>query len=372
MKVGMSIFMQNTNDKWTDYEVYHNDLALADQAESLGFDSIWSVEHHFTPYTMVPDVLQFLTYMAGRTSKIELGSMVVVLPWHDPVRVAEQIAMLDNLSKGRIVIGFGRGAATVEYNGFRVSMEESRERFVEAAEVVHKALANERFAHNGKYFQIPEMSIRPRPYSHPEKRLYGAAVSPDTAERMAKLGLGVLIAIPLYGWEAQAKDVQRHQQILLEQGHQPVPPISSSFVFCAETEKEAQEGARQWMGGYWGSADAHYKFSDGHLKSVKGYEHYGTIADAAKTTTPEQSVDGFVKLQVAGTPEQCLEQIYTMQDLVGLNHFIAVFSYGGMPHEVAERNLRLFASEVMPKLQREERKVVPVSTRSAATQPQAK
>ena len=100
MKVGMSIFMQNTNDKWTDYEVYHNDLALADQAESLGFDSIWSVEHHFTPYTMVPDVLQFLTYMAGRTSKIELGSMVVVLPWHDPVRVAEQIAMLDNLSKG--------------------------------------------------------------------------------------------------------------------------------------------------------------------------------------------------------------------------------------------------------------------------------
>ena len=372
MKVGMSIFMQNTNNKWTDYEVYQNDLKLADLAEPLGFDSIWSVEHHFTPYTMVPDVLQFLTYMAGRTSKIELGSMVVVLPWHDPVRVAEQIAMLDNLSKGRIVIGFGRGAATVEYNGFRVAMEESRERFVEAAEVVHKALANERFAYNGKYFQIPEMSIRPRPHSHPEKRLYGAAVSPDTAERMAKLGLGVLIAIPLYGWEAQAKDVQRHQQILLEQGHQPVPPISSSFVFCAETEKEAQEGARQWMGGYWGSADAHYKFSDGHLKGVKGYEHYGTIADAAKTTTPEQSVDGFVGLQVAGTPAQCLEQIYTMQDLVGLNHFIAVFSYGGMPHDVADRNLRLFASEVMPKLQRQERKVMPVTTSSSVAQQQAK
>ncbi len=371
MKVGMSIFMQNTNDKWTDYEVYQNDLKLADLAEPLGFDSIWSVEHHFTPYTMVPDVLQFLTYMAGRTSKIELGSMVVVLPWHDPVRVAEQISMLDNLSKGRVIIGFGRGAATVEYNGFRVSMEESRDRFVEAAEVVHKALANERFEHQGKYFQIPEMSIRPRPFSHPEKRLYGAAVSPDTAERMAKLGLGVLVAIPLYGWEAQAKDVQRHEQILREHGRQPVPPITSSFVFCAETEKEAREGARQWMGGYWGSADAHYKFSDGHLKSVKGYEHYGTIADAAKTTTPQESVDGFVKLQVAGTPDQCLEQIYTMQDLVGLDHFIAVFSYGGMPHDAAERNLRLFASEVMPKLQRQERKVVPVTTRAAA-QPQAK
>jgi len=371
MRVGMAAVFQNPGRARRDFDVYQDDLRLADLCEPLGFDSIWSVEHHFTPYTMVPDVLQFLTYMAGRTSKIELGSMVVVLPWHDPVRVAEQIAMLDNLSKGRIVIGFGRGAATVEYNGFRVAMEESRDRFVEAAEVVHKALANERFEHQGKYFQIPEMSIRPRPFSHPEKRLYGAAVSPDTAERMAKLGLGVLVAIPLYGWEAQAKDVQRHKQILRAQGHQPVPPITSSFVFCAETEKEAREGARQWMGGYWGSADAHYKFSDGHLKSVKGYEHYGTIADAAKTTTPQESVDGFVKLQVAGTPDQCLEQIYTMQDLVGLDHFIAVFSYGGMPHDAAERNLRLFASEVMPKLQRQERKVVPVTTR-AAVQAQAK
>jgi alkanesulfonate monooxygenase SsuD/methylene tetrahydromethanopterin reductase-like flavin-dependent oxidoreductase (luciferase family) len=372
MKVGMSVFMQNTNNRWSDYEVYRNDVKLADLAEPLGFDSIWSVEHHFTPYTMVPDVVQFLTYMAGRTNKIELGTMVIVLPWHDPVRVAEQIAMLDLLSNGRIIIGFGRGAATVEYNGFRVPMEESRERFVEAAEVVVKALANERFAHQGKFFQIPEMSIRPRPFSHPERRLYGAAVSPDTAERMAKLGLGVLIAIPLYGWDAQAEDVKRHEQILRKQGHEPVPPISSSFVFCAETEKEAREGARQYMGGYWGSADAHYHFSDGHLKAVKGYEHYGVIADNAKTTTPEQGVDGFVSLQVAGTPDQCLEQIHTMQDKVGLNHFIAVFSYGGMPHDTAERNLRLFAAEVMPKLQREERKVVPVGASSAASQVQAK
>jgi alkanesulfonate monooxygenase SsuD/methylene tetrahydromethanopterin reductase-like flavin-dependent oxidoreductase (luciferase family) len=164
MKVGMSIFMQNTNDKWTDYEVYQNDLNLADLAEPLGFDSIWSVEHHFTPYTMVPDVLQFLTYMAGRTSKIELGSMVVVLPWHDPVRVAEQIAMLDNLSKGRIVIGFGRGADR-RVQWFRVAMEESRDRFVEAAEVVHKALANGGL-NAGKYFQIPDEYLSTA-FSHP-------------------------------------------------------------------------------------------------------------------------------------------------------------------------------------------------------------
>ena len=363
MKVGMSVFMQNSNNKWSDYEVYQNDLRLADQAEALGFDSLWSVEHHFTPYTMVPDVVQFLTYMAGRTTKIELGTMVIVLPWHDPVRAAEQIAMLDILSKGRIIVGFGRGAASVEYNGFRVPMEESRERFVETAEVVVKALSNERFSHEGKYFQIPETSIRPRPFSHPERRLYGAAVSPDTAERMAKLGLGVLVAIPLHGWDAVAKDVERHDQIIRAAGHEPVKPIVSSFVYVGETEKEARQGAFDYMGGYWASADAHYNFSDGHLKNVKGYEHYGVIADNAKTTTPDQAVEGFINLQVAGTPDQCLEQIYAMRDKVDFDHLISVFSYGGMPPELTERSMKLFASEVMPKLQQEG---VPVTTEPAS------
>jgi alkanesulfonate monooxygenase SsuD/methylene tetrahydromethanopterin reductase-like flavin-dependent oxidoreductase (luciferase family) len=105
---------------------------------------------------------------------------------------------------------------------------------------------------------------------------------------------------------------------------------------------------------------------------VKGYEHYGTIADAAKTTTPEQSVEGFINIQVAGTPDQCLEQIFTMKEKVGLNHFIAVFSYGGMPPELAERNMRLFASEVMPALQREGIESVTVNAPAAAAQLAAK
>ena len=82
----------------SDFEVYQNELRLADMVEPLGFDSIWAVEHHFTDYTMCPDVLQFLSYMAGRTQTVQLGSMVVVLPWHNPLRVAEQFSVLDHLS----------------------------------------------------------------------------------------------------------------------------------------------------------------------------------------------------------------------------------------------------------------------------------
>ena len=140
MKVGMAVIFQNPADARPDRDVYADELRLADLAEPLGFDSIWSVEHHFTDYTMVPDVLQLLTYLAGRTHRVQLGSMVVVLPWHDPLRVAEQVALLDNLSGGRMLLGIGRGAGRVELEGFRVSMSESRERFVESAEMILRGL----------------------------------------------------------------------------------------------------------------------------------------------------------------------------------------------------------------------------------------
>ena len=128
MHVGMSAIFQGFGGSLSDREEWAADLRLADLAEPLGFESIWSVEHHFTNYTMCPDVLQFLTYMAGRTERIQLGSMVVVLPWHDPMRVAEEIAMLDNMSGGRLILGLGRGAGKVEFDGFRQSMDESRPR----------------------------------------------------------------------------------------------------------------------------------------------------------------------------------------------------------------------------------------------------
>src|SRR2546421_9573570 len=116
MHVGYAPVFQNPGNALSDAEVYRQELRLAEMAEPLGFESIWSVEHHFTEYTMCPDVLQFLTYMAGRTTKVGLGSMVVVLPWHDPVRVAEQIVMLDHMSNGRLILGLGRGTGKVEFD----------------------------------------------------------------------------------------------------------------------------------------------------------------------------------------------------------------------------------------------------------------
>ena len=145
-----------------DAEVYRQELRLAEMAEPLGFDSIWSVEHHFTDYTMCPDVLQFLTYMAGKTQHVKLGTMVIVLPWHDPIRVAEQIALLDHLSGGRLILGLGRGLARVEYEGFRIDQDEGRQRFVEYAQLILDGL-EQGYIEGGATLQQPRRDIRPSP-----------------------------------------------------------------------------------------------------------------------------------------------------------------------------------------------------------------
>src|SRR5262249_20841317 len=140
MHVGMAAVFQNPGKARPDREGYRNDLRLAALAEPLGYESIWGVEHHFTDYTMCPDVLQFLTYMAGRTERARLGSMVVVLPWHDPMRVAEEVSMLDNISGGRLILGLGRGAGKVAVDGFRLSIDETRWRCTEQAAILLREL----------------------------------------------------------------------------------------------------------------------------------------------------------------------------------------------------------------------------------------
>src|SRR6266851_5474203 len=180
MRVGMASIFQNPGRHHTDHEVYRQELRLADLAEPLGLDSIWSVEHHFTDYTMCPDVLQFLTYMAGRTSRVSLGSMVVVLPWHDPLRVAEEVSMLDAISDGRLILGLGRGAGKVEFDGFRLSMDESRARFVESAEMLLRGLESGFVEYDGAFIKQPRKAIRPAPFKSFRGRTYAAAVSPES------------------------------------------------------------------------------------------------------------------------------------------------------------------------------------------------
>jgi alkanesulfonate monooxygenase SsuD/methylene tetrahydromethanopterin reductase-like flavin-dependent oxidoreductase (luciferase family) len=355
MKVGVALNML-TKEGRSDADVFAEHMALGDLAEPLGFDSLFALEHHFTGYAMSPSPTHLLAYYAGRTKRITLGTAVIVLPWHDPVRVAEEIALLDVYSGGRCLFGFGRGAASVEYAGFRIPMEEARARFVEAAKIVVKALTQEVFDWDGEFFKIPPTSIRPRPISHPERRFYASSVSPESAEIMAKLGFGVLVVMQ-NEWPKAAEDIQRYRDIAVSVGHTPRPPIILTNVSCAESRDEAQERAKTYLARKWDSIDNHYHFSDGHLANVKGYEFYGGMAKTYSKMKDEgfrkKATDFYVKIQIVGTPDDCLQQVAELQRLTGLDHLATEFGFGGMPHEQAELNMRLFADRVMPVLQRD-------------------
>jgi alkanesulfonate monooxygenase SsuD/methylene tetrahydromethanopterin reductase-like flavin-dependent oxidoreductase (luciferase family) len=368
MKVGIALNMLQKEGR-SDADVFAEHLALGDLAEPLGFDSLFALEHHFTGYAMSPSPTQLLSYFAGRTRRITLGTAVIVLPWHDPVRVAEEIALLDVLSGGRCLFGFGRGAASVEYAGMRVPMEEARARFVETAKIVVLALTSESFEWKGEFFDIPRTAIRPRPISHPERRFYASSVSPESAEIMAKLGFGVLVVMQ-NEWPKAAEDIQRYRDIAASVGHTPRPPIILTNISVAESRSEAEDRARIYLSRKWDSIDAHYHFSDGHLASVKGYEFYGGMAKTYSKMKDEsfrkKATDFYVKIQIVGTPDECLQQVAELRRLTGVDHLATEFGYGGMPHEQAELNMRLFAERVMPTLQRD-----PAFSRPAPTPSQS-
>ena len=359
MQVGLSAYFQSPtyldefNDTLgtTDQQLYRDELALVEMAEPMGFDSVWSVEHHFTGYTMTPDVLQFLAYVAGQTKRVQIGSMVVVLPWHNPARVADSVAMLDNLSGGRFLFGIGRGLGRVEFEGLGVPMEESRERFVEAAEMVLTGLEQGYIEYDGKYFQQPRRAIRPAPVRSFRNRTYAAAVSPESLEIMARLGAGILV-VPQKPWDTTVAELTRYRELYSEiNGAEPPKPIVSCQVYCDEDGARAAELGERYVMNYYASVLQHYEMAGEHLGQTKGYEYYGNVAKIINKVGAEQSQHFYAQLHVYGTPDECVDRIAWIGEQTGSEHFIGIFRYGGITAEDARRNLVLFHEKVQPRLQ---------------------
>ncbi|HUY37686.1 MAG TPA: LLM class flavin-dependent oxidoreductase [Candidatus Binataceae bacterium] len=352
MKVGGAVIFQNPMNARSDRDVYRDDLRIGDLYEPLGFDSIWSVEHHFDDYTMCPDVLQFLSYYAGRTKNVQLGSMVVVVPWHDPIRVAEQVSVVDHQSGGRMILGLGRGLARIEYDGFRLEMGESRERFIEYSSAILEALERGYMEFDGTYLKQPRRDIRPKPFKSFKGRTYAAAVSPESARIMAKLGIGILI-IPQKPWEAVAQELAEYRTIYKQvNGGEPLPTIAAGWTFCDKNRDRAREMAVKYIGGYWQTALRHYEMASDHFGKAKGYEYYALASKALQGDNKDASIEYFLNLQVWGTPEDCFNKIDEIRKKVNADHYTGVFSYAGMPIDDAEKSLRLFAAEVMPELKK--------------------
>jgi alkanesulfonate monooxygenase SsuD/methylene tetrahydromethanopterin reductase-like flavin-dependent oxidoreductase (luciferase family) len=347
MHVGYAPIMQNLGKRLSDREVYREELRLTDLAEPLGFESIWEPEHHFTDYEMTADVMQFLTYMAGRTRTVKLGSMVMVLPWHDPVRVAEQVLLLDHFSDGRAIFGMGRGLGAVEFDGFRVPMTESRQIFTENAEAIVTALQTGFIEYDGQFLKQPRREIRPAPFKSFEGRLFGAGMSPESGPAMARLGVAMLL-IPLKAWEDVRDSLKEYDKAWAAQrpGTTPPSPTNVSFVFVDKDRERAHERAARYVGDYYRSVLEHYEMAGDRLKGTKGYEFYANTAQ--NNLVDDEAVQRFVDLMAYGTPDEVVDKIKWVHSLTNNNALIVHTSFGGMDYDEAERNMRVFATDVMP------------------------
>jgi alkanesulfonate monooxygenase SsuD/methylene tetrahydromethanopterin reductase-like flavin-dependent oxidoreductase (luciferase family) len=351
MDVGFQ--MAFTSYGWTnisDTQVWDEEIALARLAADAGFDVLWSVEHHFNDYSFCPDNLQLMAYLAAICPNIDLGTAAVILPWHDPLRVAERAIVVDLLSKGRLRLGMGRGLARREFHAFRGTMDESRERFDEAAAMIVNALRTGFIEGDGKFYKQPRTELRPRPYKPIDGRIYAVASSDDSVVSAAKLNARMVMFADR-PWPMRMPAIQKHRALTRQlHGGPELPPLLADFCICTPTMDGAEEKARQYMGKFVESNFFHYELLGEHFSQVKGYDAYAQKIALAKEVGMDGIISAFLQAAVWGTPDHILRMFEERRNIVGAFELATSFRFGGIPYDLAEGGLKLYAKEVLPVL----------------------
>ena len=352
MDVG--ILMPFASDGWpgiTDGQVYQDELRLARLADELGFDVAWAAEHHFFGYSFCPDNIELLAFLAGVTTNIDVGTAAVIMPWHDPLRVAERIALLDHVSGGRLRFGVGRGLSRREYAPFReVEMDESRGRFDEGTAMVREALRTGFIEGDGPYFKQPRTEIRPRPERSFDDRFYTVASSDDSVDAAARFG-GRMTMFADRAWQHRMPSIETYRRRFEELHDRPAPPLmTADFCLCMPDAAEAKEKAHRYMGAYLGSLLQHYEVMGDHFAVTEGYDAYAKASEVLRRVGESGFLQMFMTATAWGTPDQILTILQDRRDLIGPFEYTTAFRYGGIPYGEAEASMRLFASEVLPVL----------------------
>jgi len=350
MHVGMLGIFQNYRDSFEDSEVLEGELKLALAAEELGFDSYWAPEHHFFGYSISPDNLQWLAQVGALTKRIKLGPGAIIMPWNDPYRAAAKMALLDQQTGGRALLGFGRGLARREYERFDISMDEARARFDEGTALVLEALNKGFMEADTDVYKQPRVELRPRPTRGFSDRVYSIGVSPDSAVQAAVLGaqLMVLAQQPWEVFREQALIPYQEKWRSLRESEPPVP-MAGQLLYCDADPERAQELGKQYVLEYFSTVVEHYEIGGKHFKDVKGYEFYGSAADAIEQMGLETMAEMYASLNCYGTPAQIIEKLQQQRDVLGCDHNVIVIpKYGSMTQEEADASVALFAREVMP------------------------
>jgi alkanesulfonate monooxygenase SsuD/methylene tetrahydromethanopterin reductase-like flavin-dependent oxidoreductase (luciferase family) len=327
-------------------------IAMGELVEPLGFDSIWATEHYGSAYSMQPNPLQWLAYWAGKTSRVDVGTAVVVAPWWNPVRLAHEISMLDVLLRGRrLHLGVGRGVAPHEYASLGVPIEESHTYFYDVVNAIRAADGAERFTFDGQVFKIPPTTVRPQARHKGDltTRIKAAFSTQKSARLAAEHGLGQMF-VANDDVESMTAGVNQFNQIRAELGLPPDQPTTLLWMYCAETPEEAEEGWRYYHNQVSAAQHHYFEWNNPGFAGVKGYEEY-VGKHSADVGLADATMAVQRRTQPIGTPDEIIRRIKAVQAAINLDMLVVHVFYGGMSPDKAERSLRLFAREVLPAVQ---------------------
>ena len=324
----------------TQADAFEEHLKEVEIAEEMGLDSVWLAEYHFAPQRSVLSApLMIGSAIASRTKKIRIGGAVFVVPLANPLRMAEEAATLDHISKGRFEFGVGRSALTMFYKGYNLDYEETRDRFFEGLDVVLKAWTNERFSHDGQYWQFHDVEVVPKPYQKPHPPVRVGVLSRETFALLGEMGHYVSFfgAAPIPDLKDQ---VAEYRSSWKEAGHPGKSDANMRIaVYVAETEEKARSEPEA---------------------SARHQQEYDFRVTSAYMTTPERVARSRTAAQapyetllgrrlIVGTPDSVAYKFKEYEEELGLSGLILEFNHGGqIPYDRVLNSMRLFCDKVIP------------------------
>lgn len=348
MKYGINLFPTVGPAEKRASEYYEDALHLVDLAEDLGFEHVKTVEHYFFTYGgYSPDPVTFLAAAAARTTRVALVTGAVIPAFTHPVKLAGKLAMLDNLSHGRLRVGFGRAFLPAEFDAFGISMDESRPRFAEGVEACVRLWSEENVEFSGQFYRFGPVTLLPRPYQRPHPPvLVASAVTPASCEQAGRDGRGLLLVPSISKREKIVEMLELYRKARSDAGHAPESgEVQMSYnCFISEDPVEAREKGEIYA--RHSNAVLREAVSEWAERRSSGYEGYEKIVDNLARADFGRSLAENKAL--VGTPDEVVERIRTIREWFGEVTISLQVVSGNPPLRESERTMELFAEKVMP------------------------
>jgi alkanesulfonate monooxygenase SsuD/methylene tetrahydromethanopterin reductase-like flavin-dependent oxidoreductase (luciferase family) len=345
MEFGLFFLMQR-DEGWTEQEVYDSGLEQMLAAEALGYSSVWIAEHHFNDYGLCPSPPVLAAFVAARTTTLRLGMGVSLLPLHHPVDLAEQLAVLDVVSGGRLDVGIGRGGTLQDYQTFQSDRGDSRARVEEGIELIRRSWSGAPFDFQGRFHSAERLHVRPRPAQRPHPPLFIAANSEDSVLSAARLGLSTLSS-----FFVPVAELQKRHQVYRD-----------AALAAGRSLSELEELERR----SWGMRVVHVATDRAEaLRAIEapfmGYQRRMSVlrSDSTGGSVPSSFDRSLLRLRefreyladgwaLVGTPDEVRDDLQKFREATGYERVLLVMALPGLDTGRALRSMRLFAEHIAP------------------------